>query len=192
MVRRSVLKFLVDINFLLLNLVLPPSFDNLVIPPLSDKVMACFSCSYGLWWTHWHLIVSSLLDFILIWGKNVRLIWGQNYVQMYGPSTRYLVLFRIIFNEFVLALVVINTILMNSKYKNIGLYISPFLHVYDICVAQSSCGNFWSGKCIICSHNVCQHKLSIIVKTLLCISCTYIGVGLCYCLSFSAYSGRDE
>ena len=50
---------------------------------------------------------------------------------MYGSSTRYVVLFRVIFIEFVLALEVINTIVMNSKYNKISIYISLFLHVYE-------------------------------------------------------------
>ena len=135
------------------------------------------------------MVRTSVRNFVLIWGKNVGLIWGQNHVQTYVPSTIYIILFRIIFNEFVLALEVINTIVMNSKYNNIGLYISPFLCVYDICVAQISRGHFWSGKCSIPSHRFCQHKLSIHVKTLLCISCTSLGVGMCYCLYFSASPG---
>ena len=66
----------------------------------------------------------------------------KNHVRTYRPSTREVVLFRVIFNEFVLAFEVINTIVMNSKYNNIDLYISPFIHVYDICVAQNSRGHF--------------------------------------------------
>ena len=89
-------------------------------------------------------------------------------------------LFRVIFNEFVLALEVIHTIVMNSKYDKTGLYIILFLHVYDICVAQSSRGHFWSGKCSSPSHRFYQHKLIINVKTLLCISCTSLDVGMCY------------
>ena len=135
------------------------------------------------------LLVSSLLDFILIWGQNFGLIWGKHYVRTYGPLTRYAVLFRVIFNEFLLALEVINTIVMNSKYNKIGICISPFLRVYDICVAQSSRVHFWSGKGSSPSHRVYQHILSIHMKNILCISCTSLGVGLCYYLSFSASSG---
>ena len=104
----------------------------------------------------------------------------------YGRTDHQLdtfLLFRVILNEFGLALEVISTIVMNYKYNKIGLYIIPFLHVYDICVAQISRGHFWSGKCSSSSHRFYQHKMSIHVKTLLCISCTFLGVGLCYFIS---------
>ena len=46
----------------------------------------------------------------------------------YGPSTRYAMLFWFIFNEFVLALEVINTIVMNSKYsKKLFSLVSLFM-----------------------------------------------------------------
>ena len=113
-------------------------------------------------------------------------------LRMHGPSTRYVVLFRIIFNEFVLTMVVINTSSMSSKYNNIGIYISPCLHVIDASVVKSNRGHFWSGKCSSRSHHFFQYKLSIHVKTLLCISCTSIGVVLFYCFSFSPLSGWDR
>ena len=117
-------------------------------------------------------LVSSLLDLILIWGQNVGLIWGQTYVRTYGPSTRYVVLFRVVFNELVFILV-------------------TYLCVYDLCVAQSSRVHFFSGKFSTPSHHFCQQKLSIHVKNLLCVSCTSPGVGLCCCLSFYASVGWD-
>ena len=92
----------------------------------------------------------------------------------------------VFFNEFVLTLVVIHNIIMKSKSNNIGLYISPFRRVYDKRDVQSSCGHSWSGKCSIRSRHFRQHKLSIHVKTLLCISCTSLSVGMCYFFSFSA------
>ena len=44
---------------------------------------------------------------------------------------------------------VINTIVMNSKYSNIVLYISPILHVIDVRVAQSSRGHFGVANVVV-------------------------------------------
>ena len=54
---------------------------------------------------------------------------------------------------------VINNVVMNSKYIKIGLYIILCLNVIDVCVAQSSLGHFWSGKCSSRGHHSCHFLL---------------------------------